>query len=147
MRALEVTARHSATAKEALALYNHFRVTRTLPATQEDSFKANLATWEDRATQNLVRLGDKWVAAAEAAKAHEEAAQLFSQAYEMTRLLNSRKHAKRSKRPAASTPTQSPPTSRSVFSTRSRDPASAVRKRLPNISKSFCVEFRVMCRR
>jgi S1-C subfamily serine protease len=88
VRALEVTARHSATAKEALALYNHFRATRTLPATQEDSFKANLATWEDRATQDLVRLGDKWVAAAEAAKAHEEAAQLFSQAYEMTRLLN-----------------------------------------------------------
>jgi S1-C subfamily serine protease len=88
VRALEVTARHSATAKEALAIYNHFRATRTLPATQEDSFKANLAIWEDRARQDLVRLGDKWVAAAEATKAHEEAAQLFSQAYEMTRLLN-----------------------------------------------------------
>ncbi len=88
VRALEVTARHAATAKEALALYQHFRDTRTIPATQEDFFKANLATWEDRAKQNLVRLGDKWVAAAEAMKAHEEAAQLFSQAYEMTRLLN-----------------------------------------------------------
>jgi tetratricopeptide (TPR) repeat protein len=88
LRALETMALHSSTAKDALALYTDFRATRPMSPSLEDSFKANRQLWEDRARQNLVRLGDQWVAAADAAKAHEEAAQLFQQAYEMTKNLN-----------------------------------------------------------
>jgi S1-C subfamily serine protease len=88
LRALETTTRHSATAKEAAALYHHFEATRTMSAAQHEIFKANLVVWEDRARQNLARLGDKWVPEADAQKAHDEAAQLFDQAYEMVKVLN-----------------------------------------------------------
>jgi S1-C subfamily serine protease len=88
LRALETVALHSSTAKNALALYTAFRTTRPISPSLEDLFKANLQVWEDRARQDLVRLGDQWVAAADAAKAHEEAAQLFQQANEMAKNLN-----------------------------------------------------------
>jgi S1-C subfamily serine protease len=88
LHVLETAANHSPTAKDALALYNHFAVTRMLTASQQEKFKAALQIWEDRARQNLARLGDKWVAEADVARAHEEAAQLFRQAYEMTKVLN-----------------------------------------------------------
>jgi S1-C subfamily serine protease len=88
LRALETMALHSSTAKAALALYIVFRATRPMSPSLENLFKANLQIWEDRARQDLVRLGDQWVAAADAAKAHEEAAQLFQQADEMTKNLN-----------------------------------------------------------
>jgi hypothetical protein len=88
LRALEVMALHSSTAKDALALYTGFRATRPMSPSLSDVFKTNLQVWEDRARQNLVRLGDQWVAATDAARAHEEAAQLFQQAYEMTKNLN-----------------------------------------------------------
>ncbi len=90
LRALEAIALHASTAKAALAPYTVFRATRLMSPSLEDLFKANLQVWEDRARQDLVRLGEEWVAAADAAKAHEEAAQLFQQAYEMTNNLNSR---------------------------------------------------------
>jgi tetratricopeptide (TPR) repeat protein len=88
LRALEAMALQASTAKDALALYADFRATRPMSLTLEDVFKASRQVWEDRAGQNLVRLGDQWVAGADAAKAHEEAAQLFQQAYEMTKNLN-----------------------------------------------------------
>jgi S1-C subfamily serine protease len=88
LRALETTAKHSSTAKEAVALYRHFQATRTMSQIQQETFKSNLQVWEERARQNLVRLGEKWVAEAEASKAHDEAAQLFEQAYEMVKILN-----------------------------------------------------------
>jgi tetratricopeptide (TPR) repeat protein len=88
LRALETMALHSSTAKDALALYTVFRATRPMSPSLEDLFKANLQVWEDRTRQALVRLGDQWVAAADAAKAHEEAAQLFQQAYEIMKNLN-----------------------------------------------------------
>ncbi|HEV8000137.1 MAG TPA: trypsin-like peptidase domain-containing protein [Planctomycetaceae bacterium] len=88
LRALETMARRSSTAKDALALHQVFRATRTIPPALENLFQANLQVWEDRARQDLVRLGDRWVAAAEAARVHDEAAQLFQQAYEMTKNLD-----------------------------------------------------------
>ncbi|HET6325362.1 MAG TPA: trypsin-like peptidase domain-containing protein [Planctomycetaceae bacterium] len=88
LRALEATAVRSPTAKDALALYETFGATRTIPRTLEDTFKANHQLWSDRATQDLVRLGDQWVSASDATRAHEEAAQLFQQAYEMTKNLS-----------------------------------------------------------
>jgi tetratricopeptide (TPR) repeat protein len=88
LRALETMARHSSTAKDALALYSVFGATRPLSPSLEDSFKANRQVWEDRSRQDLVRLGDQWVPAADAAKAREGAAQLFQQAYEMAKNLN-----------------------------------------------------------
>jgi S1-C subfamily serine protease len=87
LRALETTALRSWTAKDALALYNAFKATRTISPSAEDLFKENLRVWEDRARQDLVRLGDQWVDAAEAAKPHAEAAGLFLQAHEMTKNL------------------------------------------------------------
>jgi serine/threonine protein kinase/tetratricopeptide (TPR) repeat protein len=84
--ALETAAGRSSTAKEALALYDHFRATRALTQGQEQSFTASRTTWEGRASHALVRLGNEWVASAEAQKAHDEAAQLFRQAVEMTRV-------------------------------------------------------------
>jgi S1-C subfamily serine protease len=88
LRALEAMALRSSTAKDAMLLYTVFRATRPMSASLEDLFKANLQVWEHRARRDLVRLGDRWVAAADAAKAHEEGAQLFQQAYEMTKNLN-----------------------------------------------------------
>jgi S1-C subfamily serine protease len=88
LRALETMALHSSTAKDALALYTLFRAARPMPPGLEDLFKANRQVWEDRTRQDLVRLGDQWVAASDAAKAHEVAAQLFRQAYEMAKDLN-----------------------------------------------------------
>jgi S1-C subfamily serine protease len=88
LRGLEARALRSLTAKDALALYHLFRATRAVAPTAQDLVAANLQVWEDRARQDLVRLGDQWVAAADAAKAHEEAVQLFQQAYEMTKNLN-----------------------------------------------------------
>jgi tetratricopeptide (TPR) repeat protein len=88
LRALETMALHSSTAKNALALYAGFRATRPISPSLENLFKANRQVWEDRARQDLVRLGDQWVAAADAARAHEEAAQLFQQANELAKNLN-----------------------------------------------------------
>jgi S1-C subfamily serine protease len=88
LRALESAANHASTAKDALALYKHFAATRTMTQAQQEKFNANLQVWEERANKNLFRLGDKWVAEADATRAHEEAAQLFRQAYEMVRILN-----------------------------------------------------------
>ncbi len=88
LRALEATATRSSSAKDALTLYETFGATRTIPRTLEDALKANHQLWSDRATQDLVRLGDQWVSVADAARAHEEAAQLFQQAYEMTKNLS-----------------------------------------------------------
>jgi S1-C subfamily serine protease len=88
LRTLETTAIHSSTAKDALALHQVFKATRTIPPALENLFQANLQIWEDRARQDLVRLGDRWVAAADAARVHDEAAQLFQQAYEMTKNLD-----------------------------------------------------------
>jgi hypothetical protein len=51
-------------------------------------FQSNLQVWEDRARQDLVRLGDQWVTSADAARVHDEAAQLFQQAYEKTKNLD-----------------------------------------------------------
>jgi S1-C subfamily serine protease len=86
--ALETMALHSSTAKDALALYPLFRATRTMSPAVEGVFHANRQVWEDRAQQDLVRLGDRWVAAVDAAKARDEAAQLFQQAYELTKNLS-----------------------------------------------------------
>jgi len=88
LSALETTARHCPTAKEALALYNHFKETRTMSPSQEATFTTNVHIWEQRAKQDLVRLGDKWVPAAEGAKAREEGTQLVAQAVEMIKILN-----------------------------------------------------------
>jgi S1-C subfamily serine protease len=88
LRALETMALHSSTAKDALALYTAFSATRPMSPSLEDLFKANLQVWEDRTRQDLVRLGDQWVPAADAAKAHQEAAQLFQQAYAMAKDLD-----------------------------------------------------------
>jgi tetratricopeptide (TPR) repeat protein len=87
LTALESTAVRSSTAKDALALYQQFRATRAI-APAADLFNANLQVWEVRADQGLVRLGDQWVAAAVAAKARQEAAQLVQQAYDLTKALN-----------------------------------------------------------
>jgi tetratricopeptide (TPR) repeat protein len=86
--ALELTALRSSSAKDALALYQVFRATRAISPAVEDSFKGNLQAWEIRAGQGLVRLGDQWVASTDAAKAHEQATQLFQQAYELIKALN-----------------------------------------------------------
>jgi S1-C subfamily serine protease len=94
LRALESAANHASTAKDALALYHHFGATRRLSPMQRDKFNASLQVWEDRAKQNLVHLGDKWVAEADALRAHEEAAQLFRQAFEMVKILNFREARK-----------------------------------------------------
>jgi S1-C subfamily serine protease len=88
VRGLETAANHASTSKEALALYKHFGATRTMSAEQQAKFNTALQVWEDRAKQDLVRLGDKWVAEAEALKAHEHAAQLFREAFEMIKILN-----------------------------------------------------------
>jgi S1-C subfamily serine protease len=86
--ALELTALRSSTAKDALALYQLFQTTRRISPAAAELFKSNRLAWESRATQGLVRLGDQWVTATDAAKAHQEAAGLFGQAYEMTKVLN-----------------------------------------------------------
>ena len=88
LRALELTAMGSSTAKDALALYQLFGSTRPISPAAEDLFKNNLQAWEVRAGQGLVRLGDQWVGAADAARARQEAAQFFQQAYEMIKVLN-----------------------------------------------------------
>jgi tetratricopeptide (TPR) repeat protein len=83
LRALETAASRLSTAKEALALYDHFQATRELPVWQDEKFKVARQTWSVRAQQNLVRLGDKWVAADVANAAHKSAAGLLKEAYEM----------------------------------------------------------------
>jgi S1-C subfamily serine protease len=88
LSALETTARHCPTAKEALALYHQFKATRTMSPTQEATLKANLRIWDERAKLDLARMGDKWVAAADAAKAHEEGIGLVARAIEMIKALN-----------------------------------------------------------
>jgi S1-C subfamily serine protease len=88
LKALERAAGRLATAKDALALYDQFDATHKMSAGQTTDFLAARKIWQDRARQNLVRLGTKWVTVDEAAKAHETAAQLFQQAYQMFQVLN-----------------------------------------------------------
>jgi tetratricopeptide (TPR) repeat protein len=88
LAALESAALRSSTAKDALALYQQFRATRAISPAAADLFQANLQVWEVRAGEDLVRLGDQWVAVAVAAKARQESAQLVQQAYELTKALN-----------------------------------------------------------
>jgi S1-C subfamily serine protease len=88
LRALETAANHATTAEGALALYKHFAATRTMTDSQQANFRVNLQVWKDRAKQNLVRLGDKWVPEAQALQARKEAAQLVKQAYGMIGVLN-----------------------------------------------------------
>jgi hypothetical protein len=88
LRTVEAAANRLATAKDAVSLYDHFAATRTLSTLQQTTFDAARAIWADRARQDLVRLGSKWVTSAEAQQAHDEAAQLFQQAGEMIKILN-----------------------------------------------------------
>jgi tetratricopeptide (TPR) repeat protein len=84
---LETAAVHALAAKDALALYDHYSATHTMTPSQEQSFNERHKTWEGRARQGLVRLGNKWVVSAEAERAHEEAARLYRQAQGMTKTL------------------------------------------------------------
>lgn len=88
LAALESTALRSATAKDALAFYQLFQATRAIAPEAADLFRANRDVWEQRAGQDLVRLGGQWVAPADAAKARQDAAQLVQQAYELTKAMN-----------------------------------------------------------
>jgi serine/threonine protein kinase len=88
LTALETLARSCLSAKEALALYNNFGATRTMSQTQEEMYKAGVRLWEGRAEQNLARLGETWVPAAEAARAHQEADGLVAQAVAMIKIPN-----------------------------------------------------------
>src|SRR5262249_38676292 len=79
LRALEVSASHCLTAGEALSLYQQFEATHRMTLPQELSLKGNRHRWEERACNNLARLGDKWVPEAEVLRSRREAKKLVDQ--------------------------------------------------------------------
>jgi tetratricopeptide (TPR) repeat protein len=84
--ALDSAAKDLATAEEALALYDHFHAKHVMTPFQEQTFNGGRKSWEDRARQGLIRFGSKWVIAADAQKAHEEATLLYGRAQGLIRV-------------------------------------------------------------
>src|ERR1700722_6968068 len=88
IKALEVAAIRLPSAKNVLALYEHFAARHSMTVPQQATFNAARNIWQGRAKLNLVRLGAKWVTVPELVSAQQEAAQLVEQAYQMARVLN-----------------------------------------------------------
>lgn len=86
IRALDAKAGHLLSAKDALALFDGFPASHTMTAAQKAAFDKARKPWEERAKQNLMRQGAKWVPAAEALLARHEAERLVKRAFELLNL-------------------------------------------------------------
>jgi tetratricopeptide (TPR) repeat protein len=87
-RALDAEAGRALTAKEAVAHFDDFAARHTLTVAQKTAFDAARKPWDDRAKQNLMRLGAKWVPAAEVILAQKIADNQVRTAHEMLKVLD-----------------------------------------------------------
>ena len=78
---LEESAKKSHTAKEAVTAYQIFLTDPKLTNSEKKAAEAKLAQWQKKADEDMVRLGARWVPAAEEQKLKKEADDLVKAAF------------------------------------------------------------------
>ncbi len=80
---VERDAQNCRTAKDGLLVYKLFLADGQVSDDAKDLARKHLSIWEDRAAKDYVRLGQSWVSADTARKAHDDAENLVGQAIDL----------------------------------------------------------------
>jgi S1-C subfamily serine protease len=85
---VEAEALQTRTAKEAVLVYKFYLAEPNLSASQRSEAEAELKSWEQKAAEDLVRLGDEWMPLKEADEFRKQADAKIENALELLRLQN-----------------------------------------------------------
>ena len=85
---VDAEAEASRTAKEAVLIYKFYLAQPNLTPDERDAATAKMKSWQDRAAQDQVRLGNQWMAKTDADKLRKQAAAKIDHALEFMRLGN-----------------------------------------------------------